>query len=405
MSNLMSTGFVGLRILCFVGYFLPGYRSGGSMRTVANFVEHFGDEFKIYIVTRDRDALDEIPYPTVEVDRWSIVGKASVFYASQQSLTLQGIGRLLSDCQYDVLYLNSYFDFSFTVLPLLARRLGLAPKCPCVIAPRGELSSGAISIKPRKKRLYLMTARALGLYQHLEWQASSELEAHDIRRKLGFDARDITVAPDLFPRLVAERYDHSEQQIRAPGSFRICFLSRISRVKNLDFLLRALRRVIQPVKLTIFGPVEDKEYWSICKTIIDGLPANVQVNYAGEVLPDRVYDVFSKYDLFALPTRGENFGHVILESLTAGTPVLTSDQTPWQPDSVGGITTLTLTESDPWAEEISRWAVLDEFTLSVRRKAAKSIAEEILSKKCAIVKQNRDLFVNTVARANKIMNQ
>ena len=33
---------------------------------------------------------------------------------------------------------------------------------------------------------------------------------------------------------------------------------------------------------------------------------------------------------FFFPTRGENFGHVIREALTAGLLVLTSDQTPWQ---------------------------------------------------------------------------
>ena len=35
-------------------------------------------------------------------------------------------------------------------------------------------------------------------------------------------------------------------------------------------------------------------------------------------------------DLFFLPTRGENFGHVIAEALSVGTPVLISDQTPWR---------------------------------------------------------------------------
>ncbi len=36
------------------------------------------------------------------------------------------------------------------------------------------------------------------------------------------------------------------------------------------------------------------------------------------------------YHLLVLPTRGENFGHVILEALLAGCPVLVSDQTPWR---------------------------------------------------------------------------
>src|SRR5690606_22656373 len=34
--------------------------------------------------------------------------------------------------------------------------------------------------------------------------------------------------------------------------------------------------------------------------------------------------------LFLFPTLGENFGHVILEALTAGCPVLISDRTPWR---------------------------------------------------------------------------
>jgi glycosyltransferase involved in cell wall biosynthesis len=40
--------------------------------------------------------------------------------------------------------------------------------------------------------------------------------------------------------------------------------------------------------------------------------------------------VFREHDLFLFPTRGENFGHVIIESLSAGTPVLLANTTPWQ---------------------------------------------------------------------------
>ncbi|WP_371394307.1 glycosyltransferase [Glycocaulis abyssi] len=42
-----------------------------------------------------------------------------------------------------------------------------------------------------------------------------------------------------------------------------------------------------------------------------------------------VISTISKYDAFFLPSRGENFGHAIAKSLSAGTPVLISDQTPW----------------------------------------------------------------------------
>ena len=37
-----------------------------------------------------------------------------------------------------------------------------------------------------------------------------------------------------------------------------------------------------------------------------------------------------KHHIFLFPTLGENYGHVIQEALSAGCPVILSDQTPWQ---------------------------------------------------------------------------
>jgi len=384
-------------VLCFVDYYLPGYRSGGPVRTIANFVDHLGDEFDIRIVTRDRDALDTAPYPDVGVDAWNTVGKAQVFYASKQMLTLRSVGRLLRDIPHDLLYLNSLFAFSFTGLPLLARRFGLAPQRPCVIAPRGEFSAGAIALKARKKRLYLAASRTIDLYRDLHWHASSEFEEQDIRREMGTLAESIHVAPDLPRKIQAESDTSRAQQTRMSGPLRIVFLSRISPMKNLDFLLCGLQQVTQPMELAIYGPAEDKEYWAICETLIAQLPKHVTASYQGELRPDEVHDVFAANDLFALPTRGENFGHVILESLTSGTPVLISYQTPWQADDAGGITTLALTDSLRWAEEINRWASFDDTSLFLHRNAAKNIAEQILTDH-EILEQNKNLFISSLVQ-------
>src|SRR5207237_2843779 len=43
-----------------------------------------------------------------------------------------------------------------------------------------------------------------------------------------------------------------------------------------------------------------------------------------------VSEVLASYDLFFMPTLNENFGHALLESLAAGCPLLTSDETPWR---------------------------------------------------------------------------
>jgi len=61
----------------------------------------------------------------------------------------------------------------------------------------------------------------------------------------------------------------------------------------------------------------------------NNLPSNISWRYVRNLDPEEVSEVLTSYDLMVLPTAGENFGHIILESLAAHTRVLISDQTPW----------------------------------------------------------------------------
>jgi len=384
-------------ILCFVAYYLPGFRSGGPVRTIANFVDHLGDEFDIRIFTHDRDALDTAPYPGVAVDMWNTVGKARVFYASNRTLTLHGVGRLLSNTPHDVLYLNSFFAYSFTGLPLLARRLGLAPKLPCVIAPRGEFSSGAVALKARKKRLYLSVVKALGLYRGLHWQASSSFEVDDIRREFGQQANVIEVAPNLPPKHEIAIASAQNKYVRKPGPLRIVFLSRISPKKNLDFALRVLAKVQAIVDFRIYGPQEEQAYWQSCMKLIDALPSNIRAHYLGEVHHIQINEILTEHDLFFLPTRGENYGHVIFEALSAGIPVLISNKTPWRDLEAHGIGwAMSLDDEQAFAkriDDVASWP--DENFLKVRILAQKYARERALNS--TVLDVNRQLFLNAIS--------
>jgi glycosyltransferase involved in cell wall biosynthesis len=53
------------------------------------------------------------------------------------------------------------------------------------------------------------------------------------------------------------------------------------------------------------------------------------VTYRGELPHKDVKTTFGSYELFYFPTLGENFGHVIAESLSSSCPVLCLDTTPW----------------------------------------------------------------------------
>ncbi|WP_301357602.1 glycosyltransferase, partial [Enterococcus spodopteracolus] len=51
--------------------------------------------------------------------------------------------------------------------------------------------------------------------------------------------------------------------------------------------------------------------------------------YKGNVRHEMVGAIFSQYDAFLFPTKSENYGHVISESLLNDCPVIISDKTPW----------------------------------------------------------------------------
>jgi len=315
-------------ILTFVHYYLPGYKSGGPVRTIANIVEALGDEFEFRIVTSDRDFLDVAPYYGITSDAWMCVRKAWVYYVSPERRRLFAWARLIRETPHDVLYLNSLFDPVYTLLPLLARRLAGSQRKPVVVAPRGECSPGALGGKKRwKKGAFLAVARRAGLYRNVLWHASTEGEAQLIRRQFGGGAR-MLIARNLSPMSGQQRT--SCEAIDASGPLRIVFLSRISPKKNLDYALRVLAKTRVRIHFDIWGVLEDPGYWKKCQDQIQALPENVVARYRGVADHSEVNKILAGYDLFFLPTRGENYGHVIAEAFSAGTPVLLSDQTPWR---------------------------------------------------------------------------
>lgn len=83
-------------VLALVRYYLPGYKSGGPVRTIANLVDHLGDDIEFRVVTSDRDMLDEAAYPAIRVDAWNQVGKALVYYVSPAKQTVRGFLRLIA---------------------------------------------------------------------------------------------------------------------------------------------------------------------------------------------------------------------------------------------------------------------------------------------------------------------
>ncbi|AOT70129.1 glycosyltransferase family 4 protein [Geosporobacter ferrireducens] len=315
------------KVLIMAGYYLPSVKGGGPIQSIKNIVDNLSDRFDFYIVAADRDLGDSKPFENIEVDKWVQVGKANVYYTDISILNWQKTKMIIDCSQCKVMYLNSFFDYKFTIVPLVLYKLNKVYVNKIIVAPRGQFSPGALGLKSKKKKLFINASKLFGLYKNLLWHATADSEKEHIQKIFGEEI-NIIVANNLTANYSDLTYDKNLE--KSEGELRIVFVSRIHPKKNLKQAIQLLQKINGTVILNIYGPIEDSEYWDDCKREIALLPSNVKVVYQGIVNHEEIIIVFKNHHVFLLPTLGENFGHVISEAFIGGCPVIISDQTPWR---------------------------------------------------------------------------
>jgi glycosyltransferase involved in cell wall biosynthesis len=312
------------RVLVMVDWYAPGFKAGGPIRSAVNFADQLEEDLDIWVFTTDRDLGDTAPYPGVIVDQWVQRGNHQVFYASPAFLTWSNIFRLIRDIAPGFLYLNSMFSRYCTIYPLLMHRFGFLD-VRVVLAPRGMLRRSALAHKPGKKKLFLRAFRLIGLGSNVEFQPTDDAEADDVRQVMGVGTK-VLIAGNLPGR----QRQYAPPPVKSPGMLRIVFVGRIHPIKNLLLLLEALQHQQADIELIVIATPEDEAYLSKCEQMVQAFPENIRVRFMMNLPHEKIEPVILASHIFALPTRGENFGHAIFEALSAGRPVLISDQTPWR---------------------------------------------------------------------------
>lgn len=305
------------RLLIYTNNFLPGYRAGGPVTSIANLSKLLKKDFKITIITSNKDFGMDKPYCNIKYDEEVEYEGFNVIYLS--AINLKKVLYTIKICKPELIYLNSFFS-SFTQLVLFGTITNKL-NCPIVLAPRGELQTNALAIKGLKKKIYLIICKLINFYNKVHFHATDKIEFDCINNMISTD--NISILPNV-PK-ISDGTPLSKEK----NELKLIFISRISIKKNLLFALDSLSSCEFNVTFDIYGPIEDAAYWKKCQLAIEALPKNIITEYKGIVTPTNISSVMRKYHALLLPTKTENYGHVIVEAMQSGVVPIISDQTPW----------------------------------------------------------------------------
>jgi glycosyltransferase involved in cell wall biosynthesis len=306
------------KIFITIPWFVPAFRAGGPVQSVANLVSQLHENVQFYIICQDVD-LNGAVLDGIKVNEWvEFNDHTKVLYSTPGKIS-DTIVKQAEKLKPDILFIVGLFSWHFNIVPVLYCK---GPKK--ILSVRGMLHPGALSQKRRKKKTFLTLFKLFEYHYSVHFHATDADERNFIINKFGEVAK-VSVAGN-FPNKIG-RLPMPEKE---DGGLRLITIALVSPMKNILRVIQALMKCSGRIQYSIYGPVKDEEYWDECKEAIKLLPANVTVTYHKEIAPFQVKDALREGHVFILPSKSENFGHAIFEALSAGRPVITSFNTPWK---------------------------------------------------------------------------
>lgn len=358
------------KVLITIPWFLPAFRAGGPIRSVANLIESF-PEAEYYIYTSDTDVNGAMLDNVVSNEWVPYNDRTQVWYAGPGKIS-QNLLKQTELLKPDVLLMIGLYSWHYTLVPLIYCKVKKK-----IISVRGMLHPGALSRKKLKKRLFLKGFRLFELQYKASFHATDSKEKEFIHNHLG-ETANVFVAAN-FPTIL--------QKMQLPEkaeTLKLISICLVSPMKNILLILDALQQVSTPVEYSIYGSIKDEEYWMKCKNAIKNLPTHISVRHEGELPPAKLNEALSDSHVFILPSESENFGHAIYEALSAGRPVITSEFTPWKGLKAANAGINVPLEKGPIAEAITFFATLSDLELERWSQGASDYASNNVDKEKTI---------------------
>lgn len=360
------------------------------VKQLASSIHMLNYEFSIFCGNKD---LDGTVLVGVAFDEWVPYNEnARVWYSSSNDI-LHVLKAAIKNERPDHLFITGLYDFNYNLKPLLFSK-GVKK----IVSVRGMLHPGALSQKSLKKKIYLGLWKLLGLHKQIVFHATDAAEKKYIEDVFGPSSAKAAEGKSRVRIVVAANFPNllpvQPVKEKKPGQLKLASIALISPMKNILMVLETLSNWqlavgsgqlagssnkeidISSIEYNIYGPVKDKKYWEACELLIQKLPSNITARYHGDIAPGVVTAALADSHVFILPSKSENFGHSLYEALSAGRPVITSNNTPWvNLKSIKAGINISLEGTKELQQAIGFFAAMGHNELEEWNKGAKSYAE------------------------------
>ena len=194
-----------------------------------------------------------------------------------------------------------------------------------MLSPRGMLEKGLIESKSsfiKKSWLSLVEKKTIENASLIHLTSDREL---DELNKFDYTFPEKIVIPNGVDAVLDDNHRPDTNTSR----FQLLFIGRINWKKQIDKIILSLQHIDFETDLVIAGN-DEEGYQHILENLITdlNLTANkkIQIKFMGEVDGDQKKQLYLSADVMILPSKSENFGNTVIESMALGCPVIVTPE-------------------------------------------------------------------------------
>ena len=305
-----------MRLLIIAAGYKPSWVYGGPTISISSMAEALSEEgVDVTVMTTNANGQEDFTFPNghqVILDGVQVQYYRRWFGDPMSISPLHTWALIKSIRQYDIVHINGWWNWVAMMSLIVCKVTGI----PHVLTTRGALSE--YTFQTRRTSLIKRIMHQLFFKRMLcntLLHVTTEEEAQRFRNAL--PGAKVVVLPNII-----HLYAPVQRNTVNDDLLRLVFLGRIDPVKNLELMVQALNSVKFPYQFILIGDGKPEYVRGILQKSVS--PERIQCT--GAVYGDGKYKLLADADVLVLVSHSENFGNVVIEAMSQGTPVLLTRQ-------------------------------------------------------------------------------